>query len=75
MQGNTGSCCVHITGGADIYLSVSLSIDPCVSCVCHMMCKCVISNQITSKNHVIHVKTSVILMPCYIKHTAKPCWY
>ena len=36
---------------------------------------CVISNQSTSENHVIHVRPSGNLMPCCIKHTARFCWY
>ena len=45
---------MHITGGANIYLfvCVSLLIPVCPVCVC----LCVISNQSTSKNHVIHVE-------------------
>ena len=34
---------------------------------------CVISNQSTSKNHVIRVKASVNLIICCIKQTAKCC--
>ena len=37
--------------------------------------KCVISNQVTSKNHVIYVKRPVHLMRCYIKRAARCCRY
>ena len=47
---------MHITDGVNIclYVCVSESIGPCVSCVCLSVCG--VSNQITNKNHVIYVK-------------------
>ena len=45
------------------------SVFLCVSCVC----LCVMSNQSTSKSHVIRVKTSVNLISYCIKFES-PCW-
>ena len=73
IQCNTGSCCVHITGGVNIYLYVCKSIGFCFSC--KYLSVCVISTQNTSKNHTIRVKPSVILMSCCIKHTARSSLY
>ena len=74
IQCNTGSCCVHVTGGFNIYLYIFVcqSVGPSVSYVCLSVCvyiKRVISNQTTSKNHAICVKPSVHLMPCSIKRS------
>ena len=70
IQCNTGICCVHVTrDSVNIYLCQS--IGPCVSCLC--LSVCVISNQSTSKNQVIHVTLSVNLIPCCMKHTARGC--
>ena len=62
---------MHIAGGVNAYLYVCVSLLFPVYCVC--LCICVISNQSTSRNHVICVKPSVNLMPCSIKHKAS-CW-
>ena len=47
IQCNTGSCCVHITGGANFFLCVCQSISPSVPCVCVSVQ--VIPNQSTTK--------------------------
>ena len=62
-ESNTGSCGVHVKGGVNIYFILCQSIGPCLSCVCSSVC--VISNQSTSKNHVI----------CFKRHTARCCCY
>ena len=62
------SCFEHMTGGVNRYLHLYQSSDPCVSCA--LVFVCVISDQSTSKNHVICVKSSVKLMPCWIQ-----CFY
>ena len=69
IQCNTDQWSLHITGGINIYLYVCQYISPCMLYVCLSIC--VISSQSTSKNHVIHAKPSVNLMPCWIKHTAR----
>ena len=63
IQGNAGTCCVHITGGANKYLCMCVSI---FVLVCHV---CVMSSQSTSKNNVFHVKPSLNLISCCIDHT------
>ena len=55
-----------------IFIWVCQSIGPWVCCVC--LCFCVISNQCTSKKHVM-CQTSVNLTPCCKKHTASSYWY
>ena len=67
------SCSVQKTGGVVIYLYVCVCLLVLVCPVC--VCLCVISNQSTSKNHVIRFKPLVNLMPFCIKHTARCCWY
>ena len=47
IQCNTGSCCVHATGGVNTYLSTCQFSGPCVSCLCLSLC--MISNRNTSK--------------------------
>ena len=42
--------------------------------VCFCVCVCLISNQSTSKNHIM-CQTPVILTPCCIKHTSRFFWY
>ena len=70
IQCNTGICCVHVArDSVNIYLSVYWPL--CVLFV--FICVCVISNQSTSKNQVIHVTLSVNLIPCCMKHTARGC--
>ena len=60
IQCNRFSCCVHITGGVNIYSYIVPVYHACVF---------VISNQSISKNHGICVKRSVNLIPCCIKHS------
>ena len=53
----------------NMYLCIGKSIGLCVPCECFLVY--VISNQITSKNHVIRVKPLVNLMPCSIIEKVK----
>ena len=65
---NTGSYCVQITGGANIYIYNCASVYWSI-CVLYVFA-CVISNQSTSKNHVIPVKPSVNFLPWSIQQGA-----
>ena len=60
---------MHIVGGVNIYLYLCVNLLVLVFSV--FLSGYVISNQSTSKTLVIHVKPSLNLMPCCIKHTAQ----
>ena len=59
--------CEHITVGVNVYLWVSRHWFQCVQCVYFL---CMISDQSASKSHVIFVKPTANLTPCWTKHIA-----
>ena len=63
--------CVKVTGGVNIHLYGYISL---IAPVCPVFVF-VISNQSTSRNHVIRVRRSINLFLCCIKHTARCCRY
>ena len=65
-QCNTGSCCMQIASGVNVYscvVCVSVNWSLCVMCLFF----CVSDQNTTSKNYMPFV-SSLNLMPCCIKH-------
>ena len=77
IQCNKDSCSEHITGSINIYLygCDSLLVPECVVSFCVYVFLCVrYQSRVPTENHIM-CQTSVNLMPCCIKYTARFFWY
>ena len=71
IQCNKGSCCVHITGGVNVYSHVRISLlnFECTVCVC--LC---VWFQVRVLVKTIWSVSNIRMMLCCMKHT-RCCWY
>lgn len=69
IQANTDSCCQQVAFGINIYLLNCISL--LYLSITVLVFVCVISNQSTTRKHVICIKSSVSVTPCCIKHRAR----